>query len=403
MFTTDLDPESELTTLVFQWLSERGYDQTLQSLEAESAITYNPDVIQFGSQLENIYNEQKHLQMSMKFAEEGNEDMTDSDLNELGDSRYPQHLLDTLDKVHSSNILSMRFSPFDDSHLVVTGSTDKTIKVTNYLTKEVIHTFHGVSDAPMISLDFNPIDLELLLASSVDGSCSILRIPKDGLNCEVVQTFRQHKKYVVRARWSPDGQSFATCSYDKSVAHYHKDSEGKYQLVKVWDFPSTIESLIYTPDSQYIVAGVRESNFLHYLNVEDFSITRYNMNINGDNHVSFSAMEFSVMDKYLLVSTDRNRLILFKLHSDKQMRNFYGASNDQYTTTRNRIDPSGKYVYSTSQDNYIFVWEIATQKVVTKLDNHKLSVRDLDFSPNKDLLASCGFDKKICLWSIHKE
>ncbi|KAF2073180.1 hypothetical protein CYY_005497 [Polysphondylium violaceum] len=403
MFTSEIDPELELTTLIFQWLSERGYSQTLERLEAESAITYNPELVQFGSQLESVYNEHKHIQMSMKLAEEEVEDMTDAELNELGDSRFPQHLLDTLDKVHTSNILCMRFSPFDDSHIVVTGSTDKTIKVTNYLTKEVLYTFIGVSDAPMISLDFNPVNPELLLASSVDGSCSILRVPKDGVNCECIETYRQHKKYVVRARWSPDGQSFATCSYDKSIAHYKKDDQGKYSLVKVWDFPNTIESLIYTPDSKYIVAGVRESNYLHYLNVDDFTITRYNMNINGDDHVSFSAMEFSVTDKYLLVSTDRNRLILFKLHSDKQMRNFYGASNDQYTTTRNKIDPSGKYVYSTSQDHYLFVWEIATQKVVAKLDHHKLSVRDLDFSPNRDLLASCGFDKKVCLWSISKE
>jgi WD40 repeat protein len=32
--------------------------------------------------------------------------------------------------------------------------------------------------------------------------------------------FEQHTKYVVKAKWHPDGNFFATGSYDKSVCVY---------------------------------------------------------------------------------------------------------------------------------------------------------------------------------------
>lgn len=35
-----------------------------------------------------------------------------------------------------------------------------------------------------------------------------------------VQHFRDHSKYVVRTKWHPDGELFATASYDKTVGLY---------------------------------------------------------------------------------------------------------------------------------------------------------------------------------------
>ncbi|EGC30623.1 hypothetical protein DICPUDRAFT_157617 [Dictyostelium purpureum] len=403
LFSDEIDQTEELTHLIFQWLNEKGYSQTISSLEIESATQQNPSVVKFGGQLEYIYNEHKELQASMKTEDTLLDE--DPDLNELGDGVVHQHLHDTLGSVHSANILCSRFSPFKDSNLIITGSTDKSIKVTNYATKSLVNELTDVATGAIISLDFNPVNPELLLASSMDGSHSLIKVTKEG-DIELLQKFKDHIKYVVCVRWSPDGKKFATSSYDKSVGYYVEDpnNQGQYILEKVWNFTATIESIIFTPESSHIIAAVRESNYIHYLNTDSdsgYNIDRYNMNSNGDDHVSFSALEFSITPckKYLLVSTDRNRLILFKLYSDKQLRNFYGATNEFFVTTRNIICPSGKYVFSTSQDNLIYVWEVANQKIIAKLDGHRSSIRDLCFSPDKMFLASCGFDKKVNLWS----
>ncbi|EFA76430.1 hypothetical protein PPL_10195 [Heterostelium album PN500] len=401
MFGDEVDEEDELTMLVCQWLDERGYKETLASLEHNSGKIYNPDQIKMGSQLNYIYNEHKELQTSAAFAEMAIDD-EDQDLNDIGNGNYPKELEEQYFEIHKSNILACRFLNSPNCNIIVTGSTDKTIKVTDFITQKVLYTFSEISHAPFISLDFSPIDPELLLASSVDGSTSLLRINSTTGEGEVVQQFKDHVKYVVRVRWSPNGDRFATCSYDKTLKYYQRDQQdtSKFVLVNSIEFPFSLESLIFTPDSERIITACRESNYIQYVSFADGSIEKFNMNANGDDHVSFSAMEFGISPnkKYLLVSTDRNRLILFKLGTDKQLRNFYGAFNDNFCTTRNTFDVTGQYIYSTSQDNQIYVWDVSTQKVVSKLKQHTSSIRDLSIHPTLNLLASCSFDKSVCIW-----
>jgi WD40 repeat protein len=73
----------------------------------------------------------------------------------------------------------------------------------------------------------------LLITGDMSGDTVLTRaVIEDGMVCEPaagsgvaceaepLATFSDHTKYVVRARWSPDGQCFATASYDKTVCLY---------------------------------------------------------------------------------------------------------------------------------------------------------------------------------------
>ena len=73
------------------------------------------------------------------------------------------------------------------------------------------------------------------------------------------------------------------------------------------------------------------------------------MNATLDEHVSFTALDvnFSPDGDYLLVSTDKSRMIMYRIESGSTpVRNFYGATNDGFSQPRNLWHPSGKYVYS---------------------------------------------------------
>lgn len=50
-----------------------------------------------------------------------------------------------------------------------------------------------------------------------------------------------------------------------------------------------------------------------------------------------------------------------------KIKALYGASNDRYSNPRCCWHPSGLYVYSSSQDNSIVVWELASGRVVERL------------------------------------
>jgi hypothetical protein len=72
------------------------------------------------------------------------------------------------------------------------------------------------------------------------------------------------------------------------------------------------------------------------------------MNATLDDHVSFSAMSVAVgiNNEYVLVATDRNRIIMYKEGISTPVRNFWGSVNDLYSQPVACFHPSGKYVYS---------------------------------------------------------
>lgn len=96
------------------------------------------------------------------------------------------------------------------------------------------------------------------------------------------------------------------------------------------------------------------------------------MNARQDDHVSFSILHisFSEDEDYLLASTDRDRVIMYRYGQSTPVRNFYGASNDLFSQPRHAWHKSGHYVYSTSQDHKIYCWEVSTQNLVHQLEGH---------------------------------
>src|SRR5687767_8761389 len=65
-----------------------------------------------------------------------------------------------------------------------------------------------------------------------------------------------------------------------------------------------------------------------------------------------------------------------------------------------RFDPSGRFVFASSQDNSIQRWELANQRK-TALTGHASWVRSLAFAGNK--LLSGDFTGKLLVWSVDSE
>lgn len=56
-------------------------------------------------------------------------------------------------------------------------------------------------------------------------------------------------------------------------------------------------------------------------------------------------------------------------------------------------------VASASGDETVKLWNAATGLCLLTLTGHKGAVQHLRFSPRLTLLASCGIDGKVCIWS----
>eukprot|EP00698_Gefionella_okellyi_P007776 TRINITY_DN1901_c0_g1_i2.p3 TRINITY_DN1901_c0_g1~~TRINITY_DN1901_c0_g1_i2.p3 ORF type:complete len:145 (-),score=26.00 TRINITY_DN1901_c0_g1_i2:8-442(-) len=139
---------------------------------------------------------------------------------------------------------------------------------------------------------------------------------------------------------------------------------------------------------------------MYAVNVTSGEKRKWNMNANGDDFVSFTALDLAVSadNRFVLVATDKMRLILFHLDPFKQVRNFYGLPTSEMGQVRCCFDLTGQYVYALAYDKTVYVFDVATERMVQRLEGHSNIARDLHHHVSLPLLASCSFDKSMKVW-----
>ncbi|ORE18766.1 S-adenosyl-L-methionine-dependent methyltransferase [Rhizopus microsporus] len=330
-----------------------------------------------------------------------------------GDERYFNMLTRSYDDIHYSNILAVAIEP--QTQALATSSIDKTVKISSFLSHhELSPRTYRHHQAPVLSIDFHPRYPQLMLTTSMDGTSVLVDTyfePEFGQAVEtsgVHQMFKDHKKYVVRGLFSPgQGQYIATASYDRTVCIYRQvndDGLPKYALERqLGPFVGNVETICFASDSLLIV-GVRDDNYLHYIQLPEMHQRRVNMNTTGDDWVSFSPVHLSVSadGQYVLCTTDHvsGRTILFALGESTQLQNYYIQGTDnQFMVKRHVWHPSGLYFYASGGDDHsILVIETKSGRVVDTLLGHKAMIRSLVLNPEVGLV-SAGYDHTVKVWT----
>jgi len=394
-----LDPFSPIS-LIQQYLYENNFEETLKQFEKESNHVYDRNLVEFGGQLETILNGYRESMLVKEMNSiEVNEKSFADELLKKGDGTYVKTMKTSFQQ-HSGNVLALSFN-YQDPGVVASAGSDRRINLYDYVHNRILSQYDPHKGA-ILSLDFNPNPelSHLLLSSSMDGGHAVI----DTKNQRVLQIFADHRKYVVCVRWNQDGKLFATASYDHFVSLYKLisslEEENPFVLVQQFPFSANVEAIVFS-GNETLVISVRGDNYLHSIDLTTMNKTKFNMNANHDDHVSFNAMDLSLSplnNDYLLVSTDKNRMILYRMGNSTPVRNFWGAPNDTYSTPRNCFHRSGRYVYSTAQDNKVYCWDVSNQNVVHKLEGHRGTVRDICHHPTENLLGTCSFDKTVKIW-----
>ena len=323
---------------------------------------------------------------------------------------YAKAANETLNPHTGQNVLSARFHPNSELDLIATGSTDRTVVVSNWKTGEKLVTIHGAHTGPILAIDWHPTVEGRLVLGSLDNTASVVEITgltgaKESMRYDILFQPKVHRKHVVRVKWSPDGTRFATASYDHFLNIFEEsNSNGNgepYQVIKTIELSEAVESIVWTSDGKWLIASVRADNYLHYFDTKTWQETKFNMNVNQlDDHVSFTAMDLQLSSdgKHLLVSTDKNRLIMFATATPLQIRNFYDVPNGEWSTPRAAFNHSGSFAYISSEDKTIYVYDTTTGTKVTTLQGHTSNIRDLCSHPSLDIIATASFDKSVKIW-----
>ncbi|KAG2447223.1 hypothetical protein HYH02_007963 [Chlamydomonas schloesseri] len=189
---------------------------------------------------------------------------------------------------------------------------------------------------------------------------------------------------------------------------------GRLSLVKQVPYGATVTDVAFLGDGYRLAVACRSSNYLRLLDCRALlgaaaaggggggggvPEVLVNMNEAGDDHVSFTAKQLvpSPCGRYLLVCTDTPRLLVLRTSDWSVLRLVFGLPTDQFPQPAAAWHRDSNYIYAAGANAQLCVFHLGSGRLVHTARPHKINVRDIDYDPARNLLATCSFDKTVKL------
>lgn len=242
---------------------------------------------------------------------------------------------------HTDFIQTITYSR--DGKCFASGGNDYIINIVD-IQADICKTFRG-HVSPVLGLKFSS-DKKNLFSCASDAAIRIWRLKGNGGTCEKI--LKGHTGPVFRITLSNDGKKIASCSTDNSA--------------RIWDIQSGLCEKIYR--------GVLESA------IQDIC--------------------FDKDDSLLTASTSYNDVIVCNIATGESI------TLKGHTAWVNCVNfsPDGKKLGSSSDDNLIKIWDVATGKCLTTYKGHTQQVLCMTFDVTGKILATGSADKSVMIWKI---
>ncbi|MFH1001020.1 MAG: caspase family protein, partial [Bacteroidota bacterium] len=272
-------------------------------------------------------------------------------------------------------------SPDTKKVLLATNETkSKTIKLIDVETGKVIQTFNGLKREAS-SLCFSP-DGQRFASGSYDGLVTLWDIATGS----IIQTFSGHTHPPKSLAFSPDGKKIVSRAYDG---------------IKVWnaDNGAMLKSkymqegeVNFSPDGKTIVFANSTSPDLIFW---DFETDKVVKTLQGHTK-GISSFHVNPEGTKLLSGSGDKSVRLWDVESGKVLQTFGGLENPKIFTLT--MSPDGKKIAFGGSDSTIKLWNLASGQAVKLLKGHKDWIRKVKFSSDGKKLFSASSDNTVKTW-----
>ena len=229
---------------------------------------------------------------------------------------------------------------------------------------------------------------------------------------KVLQTLTGHRSNVLSVTFSPDGQTVASGSKDKTIQLWEV-STGK-RLQTLTGHRHKVQTVAFSPDGTLLASG-SEDNTVKLWNIEPGNV-RETLKGHQDSLLTLNQKVFSVAfspdgetlasgnwDKSIMLWEVRSGNVLHVIHG--RTTRFWGLVKDKgdgHTDSVNSVafSPDGRILASGGFDKVIKLWDVKTGTLLKTLKGHGDFVLSVTFSPDGKTLASSSYDKSIKLWEV---
>ncbi|KAH7339312.1 quinon protein alcohol dehydrogenase-like superfamily [Rhizoctonia solani] len=253
-------------------------------------------------------------------------------------------------KGHKGIVLSIQFSP--DGDCIVSGSTDKTVRLWS--------TLNGRS-----------------IAGPLDG----------------------HDGNVNSVAFSPDGTRIVSGAHDGTICIWNC-GDGKRLFGPLIGFHESINEIKYSRNGSQMVTCGRRGAALR--NAEDGNLLKEFLPGNGDN--SFRSVDISPDSTRIVSGSINNGIYVWEIQSGQLISSLstsilVGRARNPFISVS--FSPDGKHLISTLPCGIVGFWDIQTGKLaLDPLKGHTDNITSVRFSPNGAFVVSGSYDKTLRLWNI---
>ncbi len=232
-----------------------------------------------------------------------------------------------------------------------------------------------------------------ILVRSIDASSHLVEIWHLG---ERLHTLYGHQGQIAAIALSPDSQTIASGSFDKTLKIWHLQT-GKLlftisNLLTWKTHKEAVLCLAFSPDGQTLVSGSADRT------IKLWNLRSRNLRCTLKGHASCIQSIVISPDGNTLASASWDRTIrLWDLSTGETIRILEGHSNWINCLA---FSPDGGVLASGSGDQTIKLWNVQTGQALHTILGHGDSVSCLAFSWDGQTLVSGSQDKTIKVWGL---
>jgi WD40 repeat protein len=266
----------------------------------------------------------------------------------------------------------------------VLESTSQPQVNSNQLIGNLLQTLKGHSFV-VSSVAYSP-DGQTLASGSWDRTIKLWDVNTGNL----LQTLEDHSELVNSVAYSPDGQTLASSSIDNTIKLWDVKTGNLLQTLEGHSY--WVNSVAYSPDSQTLATGS------YYDTIKLWNVKTGKLLQTLTAHSSWvTSVAYSPDGQTLTSGSSDGTIKLWNVKTGKLLQTLTGHSNEVNSLA---YSPDGQTLTSGSDDKTIKLWNVNTGKLLQTLEGHSKSVRSVAYSPDGQTLASGSVDRTIKLWDV---
>ena len=284
---------------------------------------------------------------------------------------------------HASSANAVAFAP--DGKTLLSASYDKTVKLWDAGTGQLIKTFDGHS-ASVNSVAFTP-DGQRFASGSTDKTVRLW----DVRSGQTVTTIKGHSGSVWSLAISSDGKMLASASDDRTVKLW--DAQSGQELATLVGHSDSVNTVAFSPDGTRLASGSSDKTAM----IWDAETGQAIATLPGHTDM-INSLAFAADGKLLATASLDSTIKLWDVRSGQLQDTLTGHAARIWAVA---FAPDGKTLASSGDEGTVKLWDLQRRQIVETLNGHAARIWALSFAPDSQRLASGSNLGSVKLWDKH--